>query len=133
MKKEKNTYVINAITTPDGTQLRSFHRHDCKTHVDEVSGEVYMVDGGSAYLRRNKNEHPYIENSKKLSDVDDFQELRELIHWGSYGKHGKSKLKWVVLSEMSNDHIKAILNSNQQVIWEDEFKQELEFRKENNI
>ena len=129
----ENPYIINAIITPDGTQLRSYHLHDYKTHVDEVSGEEYMVDGGSAYLRRNKNQHPYTEISKKISDVEDFEKIRELIHWGTYGKDGQSKLTWFSLAEMSNEHIKAILDSDRKVIWEEQFKQELQFRKENNI
>ena len=37
--------VRNAMRTPDGTIIRSRHRHDYVTHKD-ANGSEYMLDGG---------------------------------------------------------------------------------------
>lgn len=110
MKTEAPTYVLNAIRTPDGTVLRSRHRHDFQTHVD-ANGETYMVDGGLDYLKRSVNAAPYEELSMDSSAP--FEAIREALEWGTYGKSGKDPLRYVKLSEMSNDHIQSILNDDQ--------------------
>ena len=50
--------VLNSIMTPDGTVLISHHRHDYVTHLDK-NGELYLVDGGTDYLKRFVNFEPF--------------------------------------------------------------------------
>lgn len=127
--------ICNRIQTPDGTILTSHHRHDYVTHIDK-NGYEYMCDGGTEYLRRNiVQEAPY----KEMSVYDDspFETIREVLYRGGRGKDGKQPLKYVALNEMSNSWLENV------IIYEEEFrpdnkflkyyKQELEYRKENNI
>jgi len=100
-------YVRNAIRTPDGTILRSQSVHDYRTHLD-ANGKEYMVDGGMEYLRRNVHpDAPYEELSVESSQP--FEVIREALEWGTYGKDGKSPLRYVALSEMSDDHINKVI------------------------
>ena len=101
--------VVNRIRTPDGTILESKHRHDYVTYVDK-NGKEYMVDGGTDYLRRNVYEDaPYTELSV-YSDAP-HSVIREVFKWGTRGKDGKQPLKFVILKDMTTDHIEAILET----------------------
>ena len=107
MMNEK--YVANRIRTPDGTILESMNRHDYVTYID-ANGKEYMVDGGLDYLRRNiHDDAPYEELS--LVSTDEHSVIREVFKWGTYGIDGKQKLKYVILKDMSWDHIEAILET----------------------
>ena len=101
--------IRNAIRTPDGTVLESTHVHDFVIYTDK-NGKTYGVDGGLEYQRL-------------LGDMDDCEiltvdedspiiEIREYFKWGTYGKDGKQPQKIVKLSEMSDAHIRAILEGN---------------------
>ena len=104
-----NRLVRNAIRTPDGTVLESWHVHDYKTHADE-NGEVYMVDGGLEYLRRSYNENfPSEELSVYLEDGHEV--VREVATWGSHGKNGDEPLKYILIKGMSEEHIQNCLNN----------------------
>jgi hypothetical protein len=103
MEQKPPSYVRNAIRTPDGTVLTSRSVHDYQTHQDE-NGMVYMVDGGLDYLRRNVNiDAPHEELSVESSAPFDI--IRDALEWGTYGKDGKNPLRYVKLSEMSDEHI----------------------------
>lgn len=99
--------VYNAIKCPDGTILESFDRHDYKTHLDTTNNTMYVVDGGTSYLRRNSITH------KELSvTVGDGHELvRYYLTWGSRGKLGDQPLKWIALKDMPTNHIRAVLDN----------------------
>ena len=104
-----NRLVRNAIRTPDGTVIESRHRHDYVTHVD-TNGRTYMVDGGLDYLRRTFDfDDPAEELSVSMSDGHEV--VREALTWGTYGKDGKSPLTYVRLCDMETDHIKACLDT----------------------
>ena len=125
-------YLANRIRTPDGTILESMHRHDYVTYID-ANGKEYMVDGGLDYLRRNiHDDAPYDELS--LVSTDEHSVIREVFKWGTYGIDGKQKLKYVVLKDMSWDHIEAILETQTQL--RDHVRQvfvnELDYRGKNN-
>lgn len=127
-----NSQIIrNQIQTPDGTVLTSYHVHDYKTYVDTISGEEYMVDGGTFYLRRNLNVVPYIEQSVCVDEP--FEIVREAFAWGSRGKKGDEPLHYIPMSKMSNNHIEAVLETQKQIPdWLRElFNKELVYRKEN--
>lgn len=105
--------VANRIRTPDGTILESMHRHDYVTYTD-ANGKEYMVDGGLDYLRRNAHDDaPYQELSVYADDPHAL--IRQVFKWGTRGKDGKQPLKYIPLKDLTNDHIKAILETQSQI------------------
>lgn len=100
--------IRNAIQTPDGTVLESYHRHDYKSHTD-ANGERYIIDGGLDYIRTSQNKVP--AKSLALTTDDPHEVVREHLKWGTYGKNGDEALKWVSLSEMSSEHILAVFDN----------------------
>ena len=125
-------YLANRIRTPDGTILESMHRHDYVTYID-ANGKEYMVDGGLDYLRRNVHDDaPYTELS--VLSTDEHSVVREVFKWGTYGIDGKQKLKYVILKDMSWDHIEAILETQTQLREHirQVFVNELDYRGKNN-
>jgi hypothetical protein len=133
----KNDQIIaNAIMCPDGTYLRSYHRHDYKEHLDKLTGEVFIVDGGTDYLRRSVNTIPATSMDVYLSDP--FKAIREAFVWKSYGKNGEHIPHgvYIYLCKMDTDHIHAILETQHHIngtYVEDLMKQELAYRKENYV
>jgi hypothetical protein len=119
--------IANRIQTPDGTILQSYNRHDYKTHLD-ANGEVYMVDGGLDYQRRSINQVPATDLCVYVGD--DHQHIRSAFCWGTYGKCGTLPRRWVMLADLSTDHIEAILDTQTQIAgWlRDVFETELQFR-----
>lgn len=124
--------LLNRIRTPDGTVLTSYTVHDYRAYKD-ANGLEYMVDGGLDYLRRNVHvEAPYEELS--VTDEAPFEQQRESMHWGTYGKYGDQPLHYVTVSKMADAHIKSILDKNMGADWVREILQnELNFRKKNNL
>lgn len=104
--------IYNAIRTPDGTVLVSYHRHDYVSHID-ANGEYYANDGGTDYLRRTVNKVP----AEDLSLYDDapFEVLREFIHRGGRGKSGNDPLKYVKLSEVNDEWLQAIIHYEEEL------------------
>ncbi|MCK5017271.1 MAG: hypothetical protein KAS32_09370 [Candidatus Peribacteraceae bacterium] len=132
----KRKIILNRIQTPDGTVLESHTTHDYVIHTDKISGEIYMVDGGKEYLRRNTNKIPYIEQTVYYDD--EHQIVREHFVWGTYGKTGNQAITTIRLKEMSNNHINNILldavaGSRYQEHICKVFVDEVDYRKENNI
>ena len=121
--------IANALITPDGTILQSYHVHDYKTHVDKVSGEEYMIDGGTVYCRSNVNKvaAKYIS----ITMDDPHETRREWFHWGTRGKDGRQPLTWKPLKDLDTDHIQAILETQHQIpdYLVGLFVDELEYRK----
>ena len=113
MTVKQRNLVANKIITPDGTVLQSFSRHDYKTYVDKLCGETYMVDGGLVYLRRSVNEIPYKEAS--VYDDEPFEVIRKEFCWGTRGKDGDQPVQYKPLQSLTDDHIRAILETQWQV------------------
>jgi hypothetical protein len=101
--------ISNAVRTPDGTFLKSHHRHDYQVHRDKFSGEVYMVDGGCDYLRRSRNVVE-AEDLTVWSD-DPHEQVRGALTWGTRGPLGDQPVTWVRLCDMDTDHIQACLDN----------------------
>ncbi len=120
--------VFNAIKTPDGKVLVSYHHYDYKTYTDSNSGEEYMVDGGLEYLRRNLNTVPYEELS--VYSDESFEKVRQYFHWGSNGKYQDQMTQYRPLCELTTEHINAIIdNGFVRDGWiKDLFLEELEYR-----
>lgn len=43
------------------------------------------------------------------------ESLRGRVVWGSYGKTGREKLKWILVKDLETDHIIAILKTQDQI------------------
>lgn len=131
----KSPYIIRcAIRTPDGTILCTKHRHDYQTHLDSVTGEVYVLDGGYGYYYRTiVNDVP--AESLMVTTDDPFEEQRKVQFWKSYGKDGSLYPDGVYLSleQMDTDHIEAVLATQSHIRGtpvHQMFINELEWRKE---
>ena len=105
--------LAQRIRTPDGTILQSYNRHDYKTHLDAVSGETYMVDGGLDYCRQNINKVPAEDLCVYVDD--DFMHIRAAFSWGTRGKDGRQPLKYVPMKDLDTDHIQAILDTQHHI------------------
>ena len=121
--------IANRIRTPDGTILESMHRHDYVTYVDK-NGKEYMVDGGLEYLRRNRVADAPAEELSVYSDAP-HSEIREVFCWGTRGKDGRQRLKYVPLKDLTTDHVVAILETQTHIsdYIRKIFSDELDFRK----
>jgi len=117
--------LVSGLKTPDGTVLYSRHRHDYKTHTD-ANGEWYMIDGGVDYVKSSVNEirAEYIS----LTTESDHIELRQHFGWGSYGRDGTEPLHEIILKNMEDSHIEAVLRTQTHIaahiskLFEDELK-----------
>ena len=106
---EEPKLILSRIQTPDGTILTSYHRHDYVTHID-ANGEIYILDGGNDYQRTSVNIEPY-KNLSIWSNAP-YEIIRESFHRGGRGKNGDEPLKWVPLSQMSDEWIKNCIDYN---------------------
>lgn len=70
--------IRNAIRCPDGTVLKSKHRHDYVSH-EQKDGRTYSVDGGTAYQKIGYTDKEY-ENLIVYVD-DDISIVREYFMW----------------------------------------------------
>ena len=134
--EENKRIIVNQIRTPDGTVLKSMHRHDYVTYTDK-NGLEYMVDGGTDYLRRNVHESAPHEEITIYSDAP-FEVIRENVCRGGRGKDGTQPLTWVPISEMNDNWLAACIVYNEDRGMGDSFsndmyKKEQEYRKEHGI
>jgi hypothetical protein len=130
LKDQKMKMIRQAIQTPDGTILESRHRHDYVTHVDKVTGEQYMIDGGTEYRRGSINQVPAKDMSVYLEDG--IEAVREAVTWGTRGINGDEPLRWIKLRDMTTDHIQACLDTQSRMHpnYREAFEMELEYRKQ---
>jgi hypothetical protein len=124
--KSKPVIVYSAMRTPDGTLLRSRHRHDFVSHTDE-NGKRYFLDGGMAYIRSSAHGD---ERFATYYQNDPHDVLREYVDWGSYGKNGDEPLRYIKVKDMETGHLEAVID----MLVDGEplkpiFENELEYRK----
>ena len=121
--------IKNSIMTPDKTILTSRNVHDFRSHRDTINNELYFTDGGINYIKRSINKESYTDLS--LYSDDPFIKLREGIEWGTFGKDGDKELHYKSVSNMSTNHIKAVLSNCTLVDYMKEiFEKEISYRKE---
>jgi len=125
--------IANQILTPDGTILRSHHRHDYVSYVDK-NGEEYMVDGGTDYLRRSVNTK-YPAKDITVYASDPHSAIREAFMWGTRGVDGNQPLVRKYLKDLDTDHVEAILETQHHIsdCTREVFQNELKYRKGINI
>jgi len=125
----KNGRVLfRSLTTPDGTELISHHRHDYVTHVDKVNGRHYMLDGGLDYCRCSTDANGIFT---VLTDSDDFETIRRHFTRGTRGKDGNEPLRWIPLAEMTNEHLEATIEYcflHRATAYIDIYEEELKYR-----
>ena len=134
--EENKKIIINQIRTPDGTILKSMHRHDYVTYTDQ-NGLEYMVDGGTDYLRRNIHESAPHEEITIYEDAP-FEVIRENVCRGGRGKDGTQPLTWVPMSQMNDNWLAACIVYNEERGMGDSFanimyKKEQEYRNYHGI
>lgn len=133
---ENKRIILNQIRTPDGTILKSMHRHDYVTYTDQ-NGLEYMVDGGSDYLRRNIHvDAPHIELT--VYEDSPFEVIRESYCRGGRGKDGTEPLTWVPMNQMNDNWLAACIVYNEERGMGDSFankmyRKEQDYRKEHGI
>lgn len=130
---ERKRLIRQAIQTPDGTILESRHRHDFRTHVDSITKERYIVDGGLDYRRGTLDE---VDCKDLCIYLEDGIELvRKTFTWGTYGKNGDEPYRQVKLCNMSDEHIQACLETQftMHPHCREAFLMEQEYRKRNGI
>ena len=122
-----STIIRNALRTPDGTIIRSRHRHDYVTHTD-ANGKEYMVDGGLDYIRRSANGD---EVDMVVTTEDSFEAVRQACDWGTYGINGDQPLLYIKLCDMETAHIEAVLQNVSRInpSIKTSMEHELEYRK----
>lgn len=109
--------------------LESRHRHDYKSYMDQ-NGEYYSVDGGLDYVRRSLNKVP-ARDACVYSDAG-HEEIRERLKWGTYGINRDEPLHWILLKQMTTEHIEKILETQKHIrpYVKVVFENELKYRKE---
>lgn len=112
--------LANRWQAPDGTIVQSHHRHD---FVEYAGG---FVDGGIDYIRLGAK-------AVKWKDLcvysnDPHVVIREAFTWGTRGKDGNQPVRYVLLKDLTEEHIEAILETQWQIpnyirkVFEDELK-----------
>lgn len=118
--------IRNAMRTPDGTILQSFHAHDYKTHKDSVTGKIYTVDGGLCYIRRSVHGD---EECLCLWNDEPHEVQREVLTWGTYGKDRDQALTRIAIKDMDTEHIKLVLEEcNPSDVYRDCMENEIKLR-----
>lgn len=97
--------IANRIKLPNGVILHSKHRHDFVAA--ECDGKYYAVDGGNDYQKYVYDEHDF-EDVSVYSDSP-FEEIRGVLYRGGRGINGDEPLKYILLKDMSDDWIKAVV------------------------
>lgn len=128
MKPETKYIIRNSIRTPDGTELISKSTHDYVYYKDK-NGKMYSVDGGYEYLKRGYESQDFEETS--IYSTDDIGIIRDVFKWGTYGKDGQQDLSYILLKDMSNEHISNILKTQTYILLyvQNIFSRELETRR----
>ncbi len=94
--------LVNKWRCKDGTILNSRSRHDYVDHYD-VNGEYYMLDGGISYIRHSGNMDPMC-----IYSTDPHEKIRDNFEWGSYGRNGDEELHYILLKDLTDEHLAAI-------------------------
>ena len=121
--------VVNKWKCKDGTILNSRSRHDYVDHYD-TNGEYYMVDGGLSYIHHTGNMECMCVYSTDLHE-----KIRDNFEWGSYGKTGTEELHYILLKDLEDDHINAILRTQTRLLDHVKkiFQDEIEYRKQQKL
>ena len=100
---------------------------------EDANGERYMLDGGNDLYRRVSDNVEKAKDASIYGD-EDWGVQRQYRLRGTFDREGNRV--WVPLSKLSNDHLQAIIeynNEKQNKLANIEILAEIAYRKENNI
>lgn len=89
-----------------GDVLVSLHRHD---YVMCTCDNKTMLDGGTEYQRYGGVDLDLVDRSGTVYLTDGFDKCRKAPIWGTYGKKGNEPRKDVSISEMTDEHLEAVI------------------------
>lgn len=89
-----------------GEKLESMYRHN---YVMCTCDNKTMLDGGTDYQRYGGVDLSYIDLSGTIFITDGFEKCRLAPIWGTYGKEGNEPLRHISVSEMSDEHLEAVI------------------------
>ena len=131
---EDNQIILNrAKCLACGDVVTSYGVHDYVT----CSCGKLSVDGGSSYLKRSYNDATLVEEMSIYSDAP-YEVIRENYYRGGYGKNGDEPLKWVPLSQMSDEWLENCIiynleRGNHNCFSNIMYEKELDYRTEKEI
>jgi hypothetical protein len=102
--------LVSKLICPDGTVLHSKYRHDFQEHTDTVTGQWMMLDGGNSYIKHSGTGELFT-----VTTEDPHELIREHFIWGSRGKLGDEPLVYLILKNIEDDHLSAILRTQTQL------------------
>lgn len=127
--KERQIVYNSVLCLGCGEVLVSHHRHDYKTcGCDNKT----MVDGGTAYLRYGGVDMTKVVSTPVYLD-EPFEKVRHHATRGARGKNGDQPLTWIPISELTNDHLHAILDYGGADWHLNLIQQEINYRKLHSI
>ena len=126
--------VHNSVTCLEcGETLISFHTHDYKTCSCE---NETMVDGGLSYGRYGGKDLNKVQTNY-LYDDEPFEKIREVVCRGGRGVDGKQPLKYVLLKDIDDEWLGAIIDYEEQYRPNNKYLpiyyKELNYRNDNKI
>lgn len=132
MTETKPTLVCNRIKCRGCKDvIESMHRHDYVV----CSCKSVAVDGGVAHARRVvMGDFGY--DDKSVFVEDGHEAVRKVFKRGSYGKNGDEPLHYIALKDMTDDHLQATIQYNENykaTSFQQIYLDEVEYRKANGI
>lgn len=112
-----------------GTTIQSLHTHDYKKC--DCSNEA-MVDGGLDYARYGAKDRNLIKVNTVYLD-DDFETVRKHMFRGGHGKDMKGVFRVTRLFEMTDEHLKALIDYGVAAWQEKLVKEEINYRYKNGL
>jgi len=123
--------VASFMICPDGYILQSKNRHDYQEYTDE-QGNYFMLDGGLDYQRYSNESNKGA--LKQVYNTDPIDIIREHMYWGRNYDENKQllpKTEWVLLKDITDDHLDALLVYLKGKKFLDVFKKEKQYRNGN--
>ena len=106
---ESQQILVSKMLCPDGKVLHSKYRHDYVDHTD-ANRFYYFLDGGNSYIRHSGN-----AELLTIYENDPHSKIRDHFCWGSRGKLGDEPLHYIILKDMEDGHINAILETQHHI------------------
>lgn len=118
--------IYNGVICPKCTdEISSNHGHD---YVTCSCGETFVDGGLGGYIRRSLDAIPVIFYNNEPHEI-----IRNYARRGTRGKSLDQPLKWVKISEMTDEHLAAVLDYGGADWHLKIIADELAYRNKNNI